>query len=787
MNEKQLCATAYALNGLEKHGYPVRVLRVLDAVPNDDLRPVRLQRWADSLWRTLKVPVFPRGDTTPPVFLVPASAPLEVNSVINIGRDVADCDFRAVVTDEVLSIDPENTSYGGRMLAAKMVERVITDRFLGLKAKYWKTQWNLFFRLQPENQRETRDEVNAFRGLHFSVFFLDGAHPYLATDIKTRYFGRYSLSQHDPARRLEFLADHLDPELKIEDRALFVRDNGVMKRSCRFVEATGKSVADYRITDLNNISVLDYYQKTYPNVALDAKDEAVLVRDHGNDRSLPVPASRLFPIFTTDDDELRGCSVEPHLSPRDRVRLIETFLADVGPLRLADREFLIAGEPLVKDRSVFPAPSLEFGQQNKLSTATQGIASADEDEAFARFRNAKLSSLYDFGPYSSQPLPDACLLFPETLNRGHREALVARLTEEVRRLTGHTLNFIKQKAYRLGSHARHGSGLLAEADSLTREQRGVVLAIVVLSDRFDGSVYGMLKGQLNGLPSQCVSERTVRRIATEERSQYASSRLRNLALGVITSAGIQPWVLAEPLRHDFYVGIDVLRNEVGYTFVYGQCGRRVRVDFGEFLHRIRQHEAIDRVEMRTKLESALRAARQVGAPLRSIVVHRDGRWWPSEEQGLQEAITILKRDGVLQADCRVAVVEIRKSHMPMRLLSKVRDELQNPMPGTYLTIDETQAILATTGKPGPWDKQRRTASTLLVRLTETSTGFDIREIAEDVYRLTHLNWSAPEIEISLPVTIRWNDDSLRYSLMKPTDELDSQEADEIPIPAGAAT
>src|SRR5437868_3555535 len=72
MNEKQLCATAYALNGLEKHGYPVRVLRVLDAVPNDDLRPVRLQRWADSLWRTLRVPVFPRGDSTPPVFLVPA-------------------------------------------------------------------------------------------------------------------------------------------------------------------------------------------------------------------------------------------------------------------------------------------------------------------------------------------------------------------------------------------------------------------------------------------------------------------------------------------------------------------------------------------------------------------------------------------------------------------------------------------------------------------------------------------------------------------------------------------
>jgi hypothetical protein len=28
-----------------------------------------------------------------------------------------------------------------------------------------------------------------------------------------------------------------------------------------------------------------------------------------------------------------------------------------------------------------------------------------------------------------------------------------------------------------------------------------------------------------------------------------------------------------------------------------------------------------------------------------------------------------------------------------------------------------------------------------------------------------LNWNAPDIEISVPVTIRWNDDALRASLV----------------------
>jgi hypothetical protein len=41
---------------------------------------------------------------------------------------------------------------------------------------------------------------------------------------------------------------------------------------------------------------------------------------------------------------------------------------------------------------------------------------------------------------------------------------------------------------------------------------------------------------------------------------------------------------------------------------------------------------------------------------------------------------------------------------------------------------------------------------------------NVRDLAEDAYRLTHLNWNAPDIEISVPVTIRWNDDALRASL-----------------------
>ena len=782
MNSRQLCATMFPLVGLTDQQFRVRVLRVLDNIPNDDLRPIRMQRWADILWHDLKVPVFPSYKMGSPAFVVPSTANLAAGVVVNI-HDTPDADFRVQITDQVVDIDLARADAAERMLAAKMIERSITDRFGELKRKYWRTQWNLFFRHEAANADATGDEVNAYRGLHFGVIFLDGTKPHLVGDIKTRFFGRYPLAQCPIERRVELLEDHVDPELKVEERALFIRDNITLKRSCRYVDTTGKTVSEFRLTDLSNISVWEYYRDNYKDITLDPNDEAVLVRDHGSDRSLAVPASRLFPIYTTDDDEMHRCSVTAQLSPTERVNLIMGFLADLGAMRFAGREFSVGKELLYRDRSVFSAPALEFGKGNRLTIADKDIATADEDETFMRWRDAKVSSLYKFGPYSSQPLPDCCLLFPETLSRAHRETLVARLTEEVKRLTGHNLNLVKQRAYRLGGHARSGVGLIAEAETLTREQRGVVLVLVVLSSRFDGHVYGMLKSCLNGLPSQCIAERTVQRIATERESGFAASRLRNLGLGVLTAAGVQPWVLGEALNYDFYVGIDVAQNEIGYTFVYGQCGRRVRMEFGEFLPRVKQHEAIGRVELRNRLENALRGAHKAGAPLRSIIVHRDGRWWPSEEQGLQEAIAALKREEVLASDCRVGVVEIRKSHLPIRLLGKAlgHADWQNPMPGSFLKLDESQVVLTTTGKPGVWDRQKRTAGTLLVRLAREVEGLDITRLAEDVYRLTHLNWNAPEIEISLPVTIRWNDDWLRYAVLRPEDDAEPSEAQEVSI------
>ncbi len=374
--------------------------------------------------------------------------------------------------------------------------------------------------------------------------------------------------------------------------------------------------------------------------------------------------------------------------------------------------------------------------------------------------------LYKHGPYFNEPLPDVIFFYPEGLPKEIREMFLEQLSLEILKQTGSKMNIMARRTYRIGPGERSGALLLAALKTVTNEQPRMFLGLIALWDRFFDTVHPNLKETLKGYPSQCVTERVLRTIANTADPVRAVSRVRNLSLGVLTSAGVQPWVLAENLFHDVYIGIDTLHGRVSYHFLFGKGGRNILTSFGSATKRGRTQESLDKGELRSKIDSTLREIHKAGHPLKSVVVHRDGRWWKRESQALGEAVTNLKRDRILATDCTVGVLEIRKSHFPVRLFTKVgHNQLSNPLPGTYLVLDKQRVLLSTTGRPGAWDKSEgRTAGTLLLNLVENSRTMDITALAEDAYRLTHLNWSAPEIEISVPVTIRWNDDALRASL-----------------------
>ncbi|MDQ6830217.1 MAG: hypothetical protein M3081_15275 [Gemmatimonadota bacterium] len=670
-------------------------------------------------------------------------------------------------------VRPSEATGAERELVCRMLERGITDRLAALREDFWRGEfWTLFFELRAENELITSDIVRAFRGFRFGVTLVDGL-PYVAVDVRTRYLGRTSLAHATDAERRTLLRAHLGSHLRGDDRAVFVRDNGTRKIPCRYAGETGQSIADHTFEiDGRRQSVLDYYRGRYPHVQLVGADRAVYVQDRNGGLTFAVPESRLYPVFTTENEAIRRCSVAPQLAPSERLRLIESFLPFLKDIPYGARRLTPQAQYRRTRSTVFVPPALEFGD-NVVVRPFGGSTPARNAPRFERgvleFGKDKLDAIASRRPFHNEPLPDVVLFAPERFARDEREQLVALLSAEVERMTGQRLRIARQVLYRTGSGEREGSSLLREAEQLGRTP-GTTLALVILAHGQSPAVHGALKETLGPVHSQCVTEGNARDLATGRQPSRIAGLLRNLALAVITEAGSSPWVLADRLHHAVHVGIDLLHGQVGYHAFAGRGGRHVSAEFGTALHQGRMREQIKRPELRRRLEHLLRRVAGSGDAVDSLVIHRDGRWWPAERDGLRDAIRTLTDEGVLSTLFRCAVAEIRKNHLPVRLFTErthgsVR-RLANPVPGSYLLLDGERAVLATTGRPDAWDGRRggRTAGTLLIELVDVIGDISLIEVVEDAYRLTHLNWSAPDIEIALPVTIRWTDRALRERL-----------------------
>jgi hypothetical protein len=770
MNDRRLAALLFPIRGVEGDKFVFRFLRIRENLPDDNQLPIRMQRWASRLWRKeLRCPVYPTSVDAARGFLVPADAVGRPGFPSKITlTDVPDRDYTLEVTDRISEITIQQAGHSERDLICRMLERPFTDVLLSRKSQFWKAEWTLFFPLKSVNENVKQEVINAYRGFKFGVVLLGDA-PYLAIDVRTRYIGRKPLSDFSPQERETTLRDHLDRTLKLDERASFLRDNGPRKIPCRYAGETGKSISDYEFEA--GRTVASYHAQQY-RLNLDPNDPAVFVKDRtGEGSPLAVPACRLFPVFTTEFEGVRFCSVKPWINPAERSRLATQFLANLSGAQFGNRALTVIPKIFTAKRTVFPPPKLEFGQ-GRILEPFHGLPPRPEEEAFdgqiVRWGSRKYPMLLQSGPQQNEPLPDLVLLYPDQLPRDVRETFVRDISKEISLQTGQGIRVVQHLPYSTGKQEKMGGALLRripEIKSLPNRH----LALVILSDNFDSSVHGELKDRIRPVLSQCVTESTVYNVAKQRNPNRARSQVRNLGLAILTEAGVKPWVLADALYHDVHIGIDLLYGRVAYHSFYGHGGRVMASSFGEVQQRGRMQEAIKAPLIQPKIEQLLHDMANDGHQLKRLIIHRDGRWWPSEARGFRNAIARLKKQGVLPIDASWAVIEVRKNHMPVRLFTisgkETAELLQNPLPGTYLVLDDRRVLLTTTGRPGAWDVANgRTAGTLLLQVADFAGDLNLSAIAEDAYRLTQLNWTSPDIEISLPVTIRWADEALRETL-----------------------
>jgi argonaute-like protein implicated in RNA metabolism and viral defense len=234
-----------------------------------------------------------------------------------------------------------------------------------------------------------------------------------------------------------------------------------------------------------------------------------------------------------------------------------------------------------------------------------------------------------------------------------------------------------------------------------------------------------------------------------------SGYLRNVALNkVLLTNERWPFVLSTPLHADLVVGIDVKHNAAGFTVV-GKNGGQVRT----LCRKSRQREMLLADQVAAYMLELIRLeAAESDELIRTIVIHRDGRIWSSEREGIHRAADMLRSEGVIASDATVTVLEISKSSPVSLRLFDVDDptaptpNVLNPQVGGYLLGHDNDAYLCTTGRAFP---RPGTVNPLHVRHVEGP--LPLIACLEDVYSLTTLTWTRPEDCTRDPITIKLND------------------------------
>lgn len=569
-----------------------------------------------------------------------------------------------------------------------------------------------------------------------------------------------------------------------------------------------RNVSEYLIDrDGTWVSLLDYLmiaceKPIPPELAQVPHDSSVLIYSNNQDQDRAAPACLCYPVIATDDDEAYRHHQETILLPHIRRRTIQEFVHEyLNRLRFGNVIMRVSPDPIALETRMFSVPDLEFGHGKVLTVrGTTGAVQASLEDLGRR----RLGLLTDkeAGFYVARPLDRQYLILPQSLADSVGSRFVPDLRRTVNELFPQGNNYdpvlmtYNDRVAR--TYSAQGREFLKVAEAqCTKPGYGVVmihhvsdrprrgedeLAAMVIRELRKQDIYASVIH--SDLPQECYE--LVRQAAAgpsyqprPDKRGKLSGYLRNVALNkILLTNQCWPFVLATRLHADLTVGIDVKHHTAGLVVV-GHNGAEIRT----LVKTSRQGERLLERQLTAYLVEILRdeaAARS--DPIRTVVIHRDGRVYQSELIGAHEAMQILRQEGAIDPAATLTILEIPKtSPAPLRLFSidsrNGRQWIENPQLGTAYLPTQTDGYVCTTGRAFP---RPGTVRPLHVRHVEGP--LSLQECLEDIYFLACLTWTRPEDCTRFPITIKLNDrflgedateydsDALEYATVLEEDE-----------------
>lgn len=657
-------------------------------------------------------------------------------------------------------------------------QRIITD-FLDFnlrsalysdEKRLWKgSSPYIFYIKDPKTLGYGTNRVDLYPGFSCRTQFLPNIGFGLVIDTQSMFLDAQSLAEHNANKEnwRRWIKRHFLYEFG--DHWYFIQLKNIEKKSIQ--EAQFADAATGSTTNL-----FDYLTRKFkgrkPEFGALKPDDLAITYGSANQQGERYAASSLVRLrYQTSEPQAQAFHKKTILTPDVRLQelqsIIETYLSQ--KIRLEGITLDIAKEAASVPYRFFPIPSQRFGKDKILprpQTHLQGIREywskrknwLDDSNIGIYLGNDEISSHYLMLPVSITDDEDTA------------EKIEHDIKEKVQSYSPVPYN---PKLVVWDDKKARSIPQIRTEISQRKElmiKAGVSCAVVVLPQGRSKADIGKLRRHIKKVFSpevrvKCVQASELIRFMhgvqndKDKGARRYQSYLENTALDILVTSGYRLWVLNEPLHYDLYIGIDVLNNIAGFTFVAGG-GAICRFTSSQSEQKEQlSAEQVSEVLGKHLREIIPRFKQLYGRLPQHLVIHRDGRWFSTESQGFNAITTKLYQEGLLPEKMVKGVVEIQKtSAQRWRLFAREKkhgtneSSIYNPIVGSYFKFTAKQGLICTTGAPG---RIPGTSKPLVANIVEGN--LDIEKVLRDIYWLSVLAWTKPDGVQSLPITIKLAD------------------------------
>ncbi|MFW6122099.1 MAG: hypothetical protein ACOC80_14555, partial [Petrotogales bacterium] len=175
-------------------------------------------------------------------------------------------------------------------------------------------------------------------------------------------------------------------------------------------------------------------------------------------------------------------------------------------------------------------------------------------------------------------------------------------------------------------------------------------------------------------------------------------------------------------------------------------------------------EKLNKDHIQRKIEEIIEQEQSIlSLKIKDIVIHRQGKLFPPEIKGINNALSKLSKMGVISDNYNCTFIEIKKTaRLPLRLFKIVDDHsdqrelIYNPNVGTYFLLSRNDGFVCTTGYPF-----RHQGTTRPLHVIKKKGKLPFNKILEDVFYLANLTWTKIDDCSRDPLTIKMGDIRLR--------------------------